>query len=114
MRFSLLTLLPAALATPLKHSTDNYHQELRTPHPFTPRNEAERLLAKEATVTKTFKFKDDFFLRISPLSSGFSPREETDQLLAALETYGEEFRDAWVGALMAELPDECAVEVRSN
>lgn len=66
-------------------------------------------------VTKTFRFKDDFFLKIDPLSTAIAPGVNTDDLLSALDAYGETFRDKWVLSLMLNtLPqDECEVVVRS-
>jgi len=106
MRLAFLPYLLTASATPLHsgnifdHSTENYHHE-RT------------LAKKDATVTKTFKFKDDFFLRFESLSSGIS-LEYSVELLDALDAYGEEFRDLWVEGLMADLPENCAVEVSAS
>ena len=37
--------------------------------------------------------------------------EDGEELLAALEEYGEEFRDVWVDSLMDDLDDNCAVVV---
>jgi hypothetical protein len=97
-----MKLLPLLLISAAAASLENYH----TVH-------TDRSLAKSSTVTKTFKFKDDFFLRFSTLSTGISP-EYGEELLDKLNNeYGEEFRDKWVTALMGDLPDECSVEVRS-
>lgn len=96
---------PTALgaATRLQPASQNHH-ELRS-----------LSKATNGTVTKTFKFKDDFFLRISTLSTAISPGNNTDELLGALEEYAETFRDEWVEALTGEtLPDNCAVLVRST
>jgi hypothetical protein len=107
MRLSFLPLLLAtANASPLRQpfgAPQNFHHESH-----------ERSLGKEATVTKTFKFKDDFFLRFETLPTAISPNEGVDELLGALESYGEEFRDKWVESLMSDLPDNCAVEVCSH
>ncbi|KAL7490195.1 hypothetical protein ACHAW6_015943 [Cyclotella cf. meneghiniana] len=94
------SVTPTALgaATRLQPASQNHH-ELRS-----------LSKATNGTVTKTFKFKDDFFLRISTLSTAISPGNNTDELLGALEEYAETFRDEWVEALMGEtLPDNCAV-----
>lgn len=101
----LLPLLtPSTVASFLPAAPENYHTISSSA------DNSSRSLAKEATITKTFKFKDDFFLRFSTLSTGISP-EYGDELLNALEVYGEEFRDAWVTALLGDMPDSCAVEV---
>ena len=99
----LLSTTPAALgaATRLQPASEHHH-ELRS-----------LSKATNGTVTKTFKFKDDFFLRLSTLSTAISPGNNTEDLLGALEEYAETFRDEWVEALMGEtLPDNCAVLVR--
>ena len=69
-----------------------------------------RSLAKQATITKTFKFKSDFFLKFDSLPIAIGP-DDKDDLLKALEDYAETFRDVWVESLMSDLPEYCGVEV---
>ena len=73
------------------------------------------LASEEATTTtKTFRFKDDFFLKSSPLRMAIAPAN-APELLAVLEEYGETFWDQWVVALMEDLKkdeEECEVLVR--
>jgi hypothetical protein len=101
MKF-LPLLLSAATASPSKlfHHDETFHHQ----------STISRSLAKEATITKTFKFKDDFFVRLDTLPRAMGA-EDGEELLAALEDYGEEFRDVWVDSLMDDLDDNCAVVV---
>lgn len=64
------------------------------------------------TIIKTFRFKDDFFLKFNPLGTAIAP-VDNEELLGALESYKESFRDKWVESLEEDLAVEgkCSVTV---
>ena len=68
------------------------------------------LAGKEADVTKTFKFKDDFFLEFQSLPTAIGP-DSVDVLTSALDEFAETFRDVWTDEIEANLlGGECTVD----
>mmetsp|Transcript_8901 Transcript_8901/g.18508 ORF Transcript_8901/g.18508 Transcript_8901/m.18508 type:complete len:101 (+) Transcript_8901:417-719(+) len=71
-----------------------------------------RPVEAEDTVKKTFRFKDDFFLKFIPLETAIAP-VNNEELMSALNSYAESFRDKWVASLEEDLAVEgkCGVDV---
>eukprot|EP00569_Conticribra_weissflogii_P004652 CAMPEP_0171337300 /NCGR_PEP_ID=MMETSP0878-20121228/6615_1 /TAXON_ID=67004 /ORGANISM="Thalassiosira weissflogii, Strain CCMP1336" /LENGTH=948 /DNA_ID=CAMNT_0011838919 /DNA_START=278 /DNA_END=3124 /DNA_ORIENTATION=- len=70
-----------------------------------------RPVEAEDTVKKTFRFKDDFFLKFIPLETAIAP-VNNEELMSALNSYAESFRDKWVASLEEDLAVEgkCGVD----
>ena len=113
---ALATAITAQGTTTLRAPSSPFHVAPENYHHVVTQGESSssRALAKgkDSTVTKTFKFKDDFFLRFETLATAMSP-DQSEVLLNALEAYGETFRDLWLESLLEDMPSNCGVEVRS-
>lgn len=65
-------------------------------------------------ITKSFNFKDDYYLKLCPLSNAISP-DHADLLLSALEEYGTTFKSVWESQLKADLHNgTCTIDVSST
>lgn len=64
-------------------------------------------------ITKSFNFKDDYYLKICPLSNAIAPNN-VDLLMAALEEYGaSHFKAEWENQLKSDLHNgTCTIDVR--
>lgn len=68
----------------------------------------------EADVTKTFKFKEDFFLQFRPLPTAIGPNESVDVLMAALDDITQQFKETWIDSIESNLQQgECTVNKMS-
>mmetsp|Transcript_15846 Transcript_15846/g.33498 ORF Transcript_15846/g.33498 Transcript_15846/m.33498 type:complete len:943 (+) Transcript_15846:386-3214(+) len=67
--------------------------------------------AKEYSVTKTFKFKEDIFLKFHPLLTAIGPQGSADALMSALDDFADEFKQVWIEQIEQNLLDGgCEVE----
>ena len=111
---ALSTTITAQGTNTLRSPSSPFHAPPENYHLVTQESSSRALAkGKDSTVTKTFKFKDDFFLRFETLATAMSP-DQSEVLLNALDAYGETFRDRWLTSLMEEMPSNCGVEVRSS
>ena len=69
------------------------------------------LADKKNTVTKTFKFKEDFFLKFHPLPTAIGPDASVDVLMPALDGFAERFKEVWVDKIESDLQGgDCTVD----
>ncbi|KAL7541420.1 hypothetical protein ACHAXR_010963 [Thalassiosira sp. AJA248-18] len=69
------------------------------------------LAAKEASVTKTFKFTEDFFIEFSPLPTAIGP-DNVDGLMSALDSFSQQFVEIWTANIQADLQGgQCTVDM---
>lgn len=67
------------------------------------------LAGKDASVTKQFKFKEDFHLKFHPLSTAIGP-DNIDQLMSALDGFAQQFVDTWTNEINTKLQGgDCVV-----
>mmetsp|Transcript_26890 Transcript_26890/g.64535 ORF Transcript_26890/g.64535 Transcript_26890/m.64535 type:complete len:846 (+) Transcript_26890:343-2880(+) len=57
---------------------------------------------KSSSVTKTFKFKDDFYLKFDPLSTAIGP-DNVGALMSALKGFAPHFKDVWTKEIESSL-----------
>mmetsp|Transcript_12063 Transcript_12063/g.26027 ORF Transcript_12063/g.26027 Transcript_12063/m.26027 type:complete len:963 (+) Transcript_12063:103-2991(+) len=58
---------------------------------------------REASVTKTFKFKEDFFIKFHPLPTAIGPNESEEVLMATLDDIRQQFKDTWINQIESTL-----------
>jgi hypothetical protein len=69
------------------------------------------LAAAGSLVTKSFSFKQDYYLKVCPLSNAIGP-DNVDILMSALEQYSIQFSNEWGNQLKMDLHNgTCSVDV---
>jgi len=69
------------------------------------------LAARDASVTKTFKFKEDLFIKFHPLRTAIGPNESEKVLMAALNDIRREFKNTWIDQIETSLQGgDCTVD----
>ena len=53
------------------------------------------IAGKEAPVTKTFKFKEDFYIKFHPLGTAIGP-DNVETLMSALDNFADQFKAVWI------------------
>ena len=67
------------------------------------------LAGKSSSVTKVFKFKDDFHLKFHPLPTAIGP-DNVGMLMSALDGFRQQFVDVWTAEINANLKGgDCTV-----
>eukprot|EP00585_Thalassiosira_rotula_P008728 CAMPEP_0196136896 /NCGR_PEP_ID=MMETSP0910-20130528/5047_1 /TAXON_ID=49265 /ORGANISM="Thalassiosira rotula, Strain GSO102" /LENGTH=115 /DNA_ID=CAMNT_0041397255 /DNA_START=335 /DNA_END=679 /DNA_ORIENTATION=+ len=61
------------------------------------------LARRDYSVTKTFKFKEDFFIKFHPLPTAIGPNESEEVLMAALDDIRQQFKDTWINQIESTL-----------
>eukprot|EP00580_Thalassiosira_gravida_P015387 CAMPEP_0201666224 /NCGR_PEP_ID=MMETSP0494-20130426/7130_1 /ASSEMBLY_ACC=CAM_ASM_000839 /TAXON_ID=420259 /ORGANISM="Thalassiosira gravida, Strain GMp14c1" /LENGTH=555 /DNA_ID=CAMNT_0048145341 /DNA_START=349 /DNA_END=2012 /DNA_ORIENTATION=+ len=61
------------------------------------------LARRDESVTKTFKFKEDFFIKFHPLPIAIGPNESEEVLMAALNDIRREFKNTWIDQIESNL-----------
>ena len=68
---------------------------LQKKHLYLPAALPSVIAGKEAPVTKTFKFKEDFYIKFHPLDTAIGP-DNVDTLMTALDDFADQFKAVWI------------------
>lgn len=68
-------------------------------------------LAAADSISKSFSFKQDYYLKVCPLSNAIGP-DTVDILMSSLEQYGTQFSNEWGNQLKMDLHNgTCSIDV---